>query len=67
MEQLVTKDDMLLSSFKYNRRSNFKHGLINSLGVFEDQDFFDILQFIQKDLSFWFASAHVSGFSQKAG
>jgi hypothetical protein len=55
MEQVITKDDNLLSSFKYNRRSNFKHGLINSLGVFEDQDFFDILKFIQKDTSFWFA------------
>ncbi len=62
LDKFITADDDLIGTFKYNRRSNYKPGIVNTLGVFDEPSFFRLLHtLVNKDLAFWFTCAHEPG------
>ena len=66
LEKFVTKDDNVISSFKYSRRSNFKPAIANTVGIFEDYSFFRLMHtIVNKDFAFWFTCAHEQGARQR--
>lgn len=48
----ITKNDKILSYFKYDRKSNYKSNLTNSLGVFELPDSLAIVHNLLTTLAF---------------
>jgi hypothetical protein len=41
--KLITKGDKIYSFFKYDRKTNYKDNLGNSLGIFENTRFFSVV------------------------
>jgi hypothetical protein len=40
---LITKDDRVYSYYKFDRKTNYKSRIINSLGALEDTSIFQVL------------------------
>ena len=40
---MITQDDKVYSYFKYDRKTNYKEGVLNSLGVLEHTQVFRVL------------------------
>lgn len=40
INQKISENDTHYGKFKYDRHSNFKHGVINTLGIFENHNVF---------------------------
>jgi len=62
LEKFVVENDDVLGTFKFNLRNNFKPNIVNTVGVYENFEFFRLLHtIVNKDLSFWFTCAHEKG------
>ena len=62
LENYVVEGDDVLGTFKFNLRNNFKPNVVNTVGIYENFDFFRLLYtVVNKDLAFWFTCAHEPG------